>query len=85
MSTSCSTVITTSTPFHCPLQTVCGPLNERGTDIKATADPNGYENPSAPMYITNGVGGHYDGLDVLEDTMPDYIDYAVSAPTLAYD
>ncbi|KAK9458416.1 Metallo-dependent phosphatase-like protein [Dipodascopsis uninucleata] len=25
-------------------------------------DPNGLNNPSAPMYILNGAGGHYDGL-----------------------
>jgi hypothetical protein len=34
------------------------------------------------MYITNGVGGHYDGLDVLDDPMPDYIDYGVSPTSL---
>lgn len=26
-------------------------------------DPNELNNPSAPWYITNGIGGHYDGLD----------------------
>lgn len=26
-------------------------------------DPNGLDNPRAPLYITNGAAGHYDGLD----------------------
>ncbi|KAL1969333.1 hypothetical protein VTN77DRAFT_9525 [Rasamsonia byssochlamydoides] len=28
-------------------------------------DPNELNNPSAPWYITNGAGGHYDGLDAM--------------------
>jgi hypothetical protein len=33
-------------------------------------DPNGYNNPSAPMYLTNGAGGHFAGLDTPSAIMP---------------
>ena len=35
-----------------------------------TADPNGYNNPRFPTYITNGLGGHYDGQDLIDDPLP---------------
>jgi len=39
-------------------------LYERTAPIyNGTIDPNGLNNPSAPLYITNGAAGHYDGLD----------------------
>ncbi|KAK9465234.1 Metallo-dependent phosphatase-like protein [Lipomyces arxii] len=50
---------------------------ERNTPIGANGvpDPNGLNNPSAPWYILNGAGGHYDGLDVYDDVLPDYAEY----------
>jgi hypothetical protein len=33
-------------------------------------DPNGYNNPNAPMYLTNGAGGHFAGLDTPSAIMP---------------
>ena len=39
-------------------------------------DPAGLHNPKAPWFITNGVGGHYDGLDVLSTPLPYYSVYA---------
>ncbi|KAK4687786.1 acid phosphatase type 7, partial [Tremellales sp. Uapishka_1] len=44
-----------------------------------TIDPNGYNNPSAPMYITNGLGGHYDGVDVSSDPLPAVIAKGIDA------
>ena len=32
--------------------------------LGAKIDPNGLANPLAPWYILNGIGGHYDGVDV---------------------
>ncbi|KAI5476675.1 Metallo-dependent phosphatase-like protein [Pseudohyphozyma bogoriensis] len=43
---------------------------------KGVLDPNGYNNPSAPMYIVNGAAGHWEGLDSLASTRPSYIDFA---------
>lgn len=40
-----------------------------------TADKNGLNNPTAPLYIVNGAGGHYDGFDPLVYPLP---------PTWAY-
>ncbi|KAH8655789.1 Metallo-dependent phosphatase-like protein [Xylariales sp. PMI_506] len=34
--------------------------------VNGSLDPNGYNNPSTPMYITNGIAGHYDGMDSLD-------------------
>lgn len=42
-----------------------------------TADPAGYDNPRAPTYITNGAGGHYDGLDRLDSPLPENIAHGV--------
>jgi hypothetical protein len=42
-----------------------------------TADPAGYDNPRAPTYITNGAGGHYDGLDKLDSPLPPNIAHGV--------
>ena len=36
-----------------------------------TVDPAGYYNPRAPVYITNGLGGHYDGMDKLDHPLPE--------------
>jgi hypothetical protein len=33
-------------------------------------DPNGYNNPRAPMYLTNGAGGHFAGLDTPSALQP---------------
>lgn len=35
------------------------------------SDPNGYNNPKYPVYIGNGAGGHYDGLDLIDSTISD--------------
>ncbi|GAA5942725.1 purple acid phosphatase family protein [Sporobolomyces koalae] len=32
-----------------------------------TVDPNGFNNPRAPMYVLAGNAGHYDGLDSFDD------------------
>jgi hypothetical protein len=37
----------------------------KGIGINGTVDPNGYNNPKYPVYLTNGAGGHYDGLDAI--------------------
>ena len=39
-------------------------------------DPKGLNNPSAPWYILNGLGGHYDGLDPLVYPLPNYTEFA---------
>lgn len=44
-----------------------------------TNDPNGYDNPRAPVYITNGLGGHYDGIDKLSDPLPGDIAHGIEA------
>jgi hypothetical protein len=33
-------------------------------------DPNGLNNPYAPLYLTNGAAGHYDGLDTFTAIQP---------------
>lgn len=38
-----------------------------------TADPAGYQNPRAPMYIVNGAGGHWGGNDAVVLPLPSYI------------
>lgn len=46
-------------------------LYERTAPIyNGTIDPNGLNNPSAPLYITNGAAGHYDGLDTFTAIQP---------------
>lgn len=44
-----------------------------------TTDPNGYDNPRAPVYITNGLGGHYDGVDALSNPLPGDIAHGIEA------
>lgn len=44
-----------------------------------TNDPNGYNNPRAPVYITNGLGGHYDGIDALSNPLPADIAHGIEA------
>ncbi|KAL7666179.1 Purple acid phosphatase [[Candida] zeylanoides] len=44
--------------------------------LGAKIDPNGLANPSAPWYILNGIGGHYDGVDALDYPLPPYVRYA---------
>lgn len=41
-----------------------------------TVDPNGLHNPKFPWYITNGAGGHYDGLDVLNPVLNSFSRFA---------
>ena len=41
-----------------------------------TVDPNGLNNPKFPWYITNGAGGHYDGLDVLNPVLNSFSRFA---------
>lgn len=38
-------------------------------------DPNGLNNPSSPLYILNGIAGHYDGIDPMDYPLPDYVSY----------
>ena len=35
-----------------------------------TLDPAGYNNPSAPFYVINGIAGHYNGMDSFTDILP---------------
>ncbi|KAK9320483.1 Metallo-dependent phosphatase-like protein [Lipomyces orientalis] len=47
---------------------------ERNAPIaNGVADPNELDNPSAPWYILNGAGGHYDGIDTYDEPLPDYV------------
>lgn len=34
-------------------------------------------NPAGPVYITNGLGGHYDGMDVLDSPLPPNIEHGI--------
>jgi len=36
-------------------------------------DPRGFNNPAAPMYIVNGAAGHFEGLEPLLATPPNYL------------
>ena len=46
-------------------------LYERTTPIfNGAIDPNGLDNPSSTLYITNGAAGHYDGLDTFTAIQP---------------
>ena len=38
----------------------------------AVIDPNGLDNPKAPLYILTGAAGHFDGLDTAHTPYPDY-------------
>lgn len=42
-----------------------------------TADPAGYNDPKYPVYITNGLGGHYDGMDDMDATLPANIEFGI--------
>ena len=44
-----------------------------------TVDKNGLQNPQAPLFITNGAAGHYDGLDTLLTPVPYYTEFATDA------
>ncbi|CAH2352770.1 hypothetical protein CLIB1423_08S00694 [[Candida] railenensis] len=48
-----------------------GPIGTGGV-----IDPNGLNNPSSPLYILNGIAGHYDGIDDLVTPLPDYVNFA---------
>lgn len=44
---------------------------QRNTAVyKNTTDPNGLNNPRAPWYIVNGIAGHYDGKDTIDQDTP---------------
>jgi hypothetical protein len=46
-------------------------LYERTAPIfNGAIDPNGLNNPSSTLYITNGAAGHYDGLDTFTAIQP---------------
>lgn len=47
-------------------------------------DPNELNNPSAPWYITNGAGGHYDGLDSLQRPPQPYERFGLDTNEKAY-
>lgn len=50
---------------------------ERNAPIaKNITDPNGLNNPKAPLYLTNGAAGHFEGLDPLTNPLPSYVTYA---------
>lgn len=42
------------------------------TYANGSLDPAGYDNPSTPMYIINGIAGHYDGMDAFDDVKKPY-------------
>ncbi|KAF9515055.1 hypothetical protein BS47DRAFT_1372161 [Hydnum rufescens UP504] len=44
----------------------------------SVADPNGLNNPRSPWYITNGAGGHYDGLDALQVPLQSFAKVAIN-------
>jgi acid phosphatase type 7 len=48
------------------------PLND------SFADLNGLNNPKSPWYITNGAGGHYDGLDALQVPLQSFAKVAIN-------
>jgi hypothetical protein len=50
---------------------------ERMTPVNNyTVDPKGLQNPTAPWYLRNGAGGHYDGLDPLVTPVLNFSNYA---------
>ncbi|KAF8240514.1 Metallo-dependent phosphatase [Tricholoma matsutake] len=44
-----------------------------------SVDPAGLDNPKFPWNIINGAGGHYDGLDPFNHTLPYYADVAFNS------
>jgi hypothetical protein len=46
-------------------------------------DPNGLDDPSAPWYIVNGLGGHYAGLDSFSKIEP-YQDFGIDISNATY-
>lgn len=44
--------------------------------VNGTIDPAGYDNPSSPVYIINGIAGHYDGMSAFHDAVP-YMAYGL--------
>ncbi|KAK9465684.1 Metallo-dependent phosphatase-like protein [Lipomyces arxii] len=49
---------------------------ERNAPIaNGVPDPNELDNPSAPMYILNGAGGHFHGLTNYVEPLPSYVRY----------
>ncbi|KAG9526876.1 hypothetical protein KCV07_g542, partial [Aureobasidium melanogenum] len=46
-------------------------------------DPNGLNNPAAPWYIINGLGGHYAGLDTFSQIQP-YQDFGIDLNNATY-
>lgn len=59
---------------------------ERNVPVFAngTIDPNGYNNPSTPWYIINGIAGHYDGMDNFTYPLQDYQVYGIDAVNSTY-
>ncbi|CAK7239620.1 MAG: hypothetical protein STHCBS139747_001051 [Sporothrix thermara] len=49
-----------------------------------TIDPAGYENPSAPWYLINGLGGHWDGMDVFTEPLQEYHAFGLSDDDAVY-
>lgn len=47
-------------------------------------DANELQNPAAPWYITNGAGGHYDGLDSLQKKRQKYSRFALDQHNTTY-
>jgi hypothetical protein len=48
------------------------------------ADPAELNNPKAPWYITNGMAGHYDGLDALQNPRQTYARYGLDTLNATY-
>lgn len=51
-------------------------LNDSHPTLIDSVDPAGLDNPKFPWNIINGAGGHYDGLDPFNHTLPYYADVA---------
>ncbi|EFZ04130.1 purple acid phosphatase [Metarhizium robertsii] len=49
-----------------------------------TIDPNELNNPKAPWYITNGAGGHYDGLDSFDEPKQKYSRFGLDTANATY-
>ncbi|KAK9235902.1 Metallo-dependent phosphatase-like protein [Lipomyces kononenkoae] len=51
-------------------------IYERNAPIaNGVPDPNELNNPSAPWYILNGLGGHYHGTSTYPELLPSYVRY----------
>jgi hypothetical protein len=56
----------------------------KGIGINGTVDPNGYNNPKYPVYLTNGAGGHYDGLDAIVPNNNSWSTFRIESNRIEY-